>query len=1107
MAYGEIKVDTVTFTDGGIDKSVSISGLVQNPTFSGNITVTGTISGNTVQGQTVSGVTVTGTTANFVSGVFTTQISGATITGNVGSFTTITGGTVTLTSGVFASGTAAAPSVSIGTTDNGLYSPGADQVAVATNGTGRLFVDASGNVGVGTSSVNALLEVNNSTAGGEVQRIEGNYDGSGSVTLTNWRRAGGSVAAALKYNDDSSPLCMSIGTTTSHEFRIRTADTDAITIDASQRVGIGTSAPAERLTVNGAVAVTGGITGHGANRTTLSQEGLGGAFWQSYGADTSTPGVFQLRQASSDFSVNRVPLFIDSSGRLGIGTSTPGANLEVFGDTADVVLTSVTNNNATGANKSLNCGVGGATAFSVPPWPNSGFIDSATTNGLALGSSSSTGSVRLYTGTSREERLRITSAGLVGIGTSSPGSFNSFANNLVVGTGTGANGITIYAGNTSTSTLNFADGTSGNDLYPGYIIYNHADDSLSFVVNYAGSGSARMFISSAGNVGIGTTSPLTKLEVRSGVITAGSVDAPNGAEILRGYYGSNGALVVIGSEYSSGGTVIGYAVKPSTTASDAFLSSASGALKRGAYTIAGDIHKWYIGGSQTVAENSSVTMSEAMRIDSSGRLLVGTSTARSSGGHTGSFQLEGTTFATATAAITANSSDGNGAYLNFGKARGGSIGSTTIVQSGDVLGQIQFNGSDGTSLQNAALITAFVDGTPGANDMPGRLVFSTTADGASSPTERMRIDSSGRVGIGTTSPLAKLAVEYSVAGVGSEGVRLSDTTNSTVSLFGTTETSYSYAGVTGHNTIFYGARDIAICADNANNGQIKFATGGSEAFRVDSSRRLLVGTATQQGDHYLQVQGSATASSYPGSIFLRRGLANASIGDGNQLGVIDFGNQDGGKGVTISAEGDAAWGTNDYPGRLVFSTTADGASSPTERMRISNNGTVLISCTSFPSATVKGVGWANNSGVGYYYSSAVSITGSSEHAQFVNPNGVVGTITTSGSATAYNTSSDYRLKENVTPVSDGITRLQKLKPSRFNFIADPGHTVDGFIAHEAQAVVPEAITGEKDAVDDEGKPVYQGIDQSKLVPLLTAALQEAVAKIEALEARLTAAGL
>jgi hypothetical protein len=188
----------------------------------------------------------------------------------------------------------------------------------------------------------------------------------------------------------------------------------------------------------------------------------------------------------------------------------------------------------------------------------------------------------------------------------------------------------------------------------------------------------------------------------------------------------------------------------------------------------------------------------------------------------------------------------------------------------------------------------------------------------------------GRLGIGTTSPLAKLAVEYSVAGVGSEGVRLSDTTNSTVSLFGTTETSYSYAGVTGHNTIFYGARDIAICADNANNGQIKFATGGSEAFRVDSSRRLLVGTASARDNYFntsglgglLQVEGANSVDGTPGA--------------------------------------------NDMPGRLVFSTTADGASSPTERMRISNAGTVLISCTSFPSATVKGVGWANNSGVGYF---------------------------------------------------------------------------------------------------------------------------------------------
>jgi hypothetical protein len=92
----------------------------------------------------------------------------------------------------------------------------------------------------------------------------------------------------------------------------------------STGLGIGTSSPAEKLTVNGAIAVTGGITGHGANRTTLSQEGANGAFWQSYGANTSTIGTFKFRQASSDFSLNRLAMEIDSSGNLGLGV-TPSA--------------------------------------------------------------------------------------------------------------------------------------------------------------------------------------------------------------------------------------------------------------------------------------------------------------------------------------------------------------------------------------------------------------------------------------------------------------------------------------------------------------------------------------------------------------------------------------------------------------------------------------------------------------------------------------------------------------------------------------------------------------------------------------------------------------
>ncbi len=124
----------------------------------------------------------------------------------------------------------------------------------------------------------------------------------------------------------------------------------------------------------------------------------------------------------------------------------------------------------------------------------------------------------------------------------------------------------------------------------------------------------------------------------------------------------------------------------------------------------------------------------------------------------------------------------------------------------------------------------------------------------------------------------------------------------------------------------------------------------------------------------------------------------------------------------------------------------------------------------------------------------------------------VGGISCNASSVTFATSSDYRLKENAVSISDGITRLKTLKPYRFNFTADTSTTVDGFFAHEVTAV-PEAITGTKDQVelqDDnmrnvkKGDPVYQSIDQSKLVPLLVAALQEAVAKIETLETKVAA---
>ena len=130
----------------------------------------------------------------------------------------------------------------------------------------------------------------------------------------------------------------------------------------------------------------------------------------------------------------------------------------------------------------------------------------------------------------------------------------------------------------------------------------------------------------------------------------------------------------------------------------------------------------------------------------------------------------------------------------------------------------------------------------------------------------------------------------------------------------------------------------------------------------------------------------------------------------------------------------------------------------------------------------------------------LSISSSTETAQnrvrFYNGNGLVGTIQTNGSGTSYNESSDYRLKENEVPLSDGLERLNNLKPYKFNFKNDKDNIIDGFFAHEVQEFVPNAVCGIKDGEE------MQQIDHSKLVPLLVASIQELSSKITELENKL-----
>ena len=324
-----------------------------------------------------------------------------------------------------------------------------------------------------------------------------------------------------------------------------------------------------------------------------------------------------------------------------------------------------------------------------------------------------------------------------------------------------------------------------------------------------------------------------------------------------------------------------------------------------------------------------------------------------------------------------------------------------------------------------------------------------------------------------------------------------------------------------------GSNTIVLPSGNGSANQLlkNGSTAGSLEFSsnvyIDSSQRLLVGTSSARSNFRLYGTNYSSSLQSEGSQVIalsgvRAGgafgvLANSTTAvNGDVAGVLSFLASDGTNlihAAEILGLVDGTPGTNDMPGRLVFSTTADGASSPTERMRINQAGTVSIS------------GYGDSDGNYNLISGTLSVDGKAAlkciagstagrtQIAFANPNGIVGTISSTASATAYNTSSDYRLKENVVPLTGAADRLNQLQVHRFNFITDPDKTVDGFIAHEAQAVVPECVTGTKDAVDDDGNPIYQGIDQSKLVPLLTAALQEALAKIETLEARLTAAGI
>jgi hypothetical protein len=268
----------------------------------------------------------------------------------------------------------------------------------------------------------------------------------------------------------------------------------------------------------------------------------------------------------------------------------------------------------------------------------------------------------------------------------------------------------------------------------------------------------------------------------------------------------------------------------------------------------------------------------------------------------------------------------------------------------------------------------------------------------------------------------------------------------------------------GNNVLSESSGTVTLTADEAN--------VGSNALVVDSNGNVGVGTSSPQGFFDVSV-----------------------IPSGARRFEVSYENS-----VVSLAATSGATGTNRIENLGIYGDSIrfyiDNTTS--EAMRIDSSGNVLVGIPSADGSQLYVKQTTNDWVLGL--DSTISGT---QYFQAFRYNGVaIGTIIGSNTSTSFNTSSDYRLKENITEITDGITRIKQLNPSRFNFIADPDKIVDGFIAHEVQDIVPEAISGEKDAVDLDGNPKYQGVDYGRITPLLTAALKEAIAKIEMLEARI-----
>ena len=669
---------------------------------------------------------------------------------------------------------------------------------------------------------------------------------------------------------------------------------------------------------------------------------------------------------------------------LGIGTS-------------NYVLTST----GTAPTWTLNTGTGSVVRATSPTLDTPTFTTSATfplhiggtgtTSTLTLRSTSGVGTtgadIIFQVGNNgATEAMRVLNSGNVGIKTTTPYAALDVSGGAMrisnIGTTSTNTVLTIGAYQTSSSTV------YGTNIRA---YHNFGAGGASDMAFETGGTTERMRITNAGDVGIGTTTPTSTLSVTGSANVTGNVilgDATTDTVTVNGYMGigqagsSDRGLLVRPTALTG---AIQYGITASLTATSAATSLIAGLIADGrtaaAAFTASNVVAVYAGNTLKGA-GSTITSQSGLYVENqtnatnnygltslvssgtnkwniyasgtaanyfAGQVLVGTTASRTSYVVAPPLQTEAFTAGTSGASFTLNAANTEGVNVLLTKTRGATIGSNTTVVTGDTIGNLYWAAADGTNtVPVAARISAHVEGTVGTNIMPGNLRFATTGAGAAFPSERMRIDSAGNVGIGVTPSVAKLDLSFSDASAYSSSNMASGLAGYIVNSSATDSTSSTLLfACNGTSTDAQAA--VSLVHTGTGLGALAFGTRAAgnviERMRIDSAGLVGIGTATPTQKLDVYAGNGVIRSSIGGTTLGVQAIETPTAAD-QRLGLLGFGSDTDTFKARVSGFSSAAWtaGTS-TPAYLAFHTTPTASVTATERMRIDSAGNVGIGTT------------------------------------------------------------------------------------------------------------------------------------------------------------------